>query len=215
MQGRAPKTYPPFEEKLNIITHGLGLSLSIIGLILLVWRANRFGGTLELISFSIFGASMVLLYAASTLYHSSRKPKWRYRLNILDHASIYVLIAGTYTPLALITLRGTTGWIIFGVIWALAFAGVVFKLFFIGRYRKASTAMYVLMGWIVIFAIKPLVENLSFNGLIWIAAGGLSYTIGAIFFILEKIKLNHAIFHVFVLFGTFCHFYSIYFYILK
>ena len=215
MQGRAPKSYSPFEEKLNIITHGFGLLLSIIGLVLLVLRANRFGGKMELISFSIFGASMVLLYAASTLYHSSRKPNWRFRLNILDHASIYFLISGTYTPLALITLRGTIGWIIFGVIWGLAFAGVVFKLFFIGRYRKASTAMYVLMGWIVIFAIKPLVENLSVSGLLWIAAGGLSYTIGAIFFSLDKIKLNHAIFHVFVLLGTFCHFYSIYFYILE
>lgn len=211
---KEPKTYPPFEEKLNVISHAFGLGLSIIGLILLVWRASKLGETVHLVSFSIFGASMILLYAASTFYHSSKRPVWRYKLNILDHASIYVLIAGTYTPFALVTLQGTTGWIIFGTIWGMAAAGAILKLFFTGKYQTLSTIMYVVMGWIIVFAVKPLVDNLSLEGLLWLMAGGISYTIGAILFSLDRIKYNHAIFHLFVLLGTFCHFISIYFYVL-
>ncbi|MDT0676664.1 PAQR family membrane homeostasis protein TrhA [Autumnicola musiva] len=207
-------SYPPFEEKLNIISHGLGFAMSILGLVLLILRANDYGETVHLVSILIFGASMVLLYAASTFYHSARGKKLRYRLNILDHSSIYILIAGTYTPFALVTLNGTAGWIIFGVVWGMAFLGVILKLFFTGRYQTFSTIMYVLMGWVIVFAVKPLVENLSVNGLIWLFAGGISYTIGAVLFSLNRLKFNHAIFHIFVLFGTFCHFLSIYYYVL-
>lgn len=209
------KAYPPLEEKLNVISHAFGLGLSILGLILLVWRAGKLGETVHLVSFSIFGASMILLYAASTFYHNAKNPEWRYKLNILDHASIYILIAGTYTPFSLVTLQGTTGWIIFGTIWGMAVAGAVMKLFFTGKYRTLSTIMYVVMGWIIVFAVKPLVDNLSIEGLLWLTAGGISYTIGAIFFSIDRIKFNHAIFHVFVLLGTFCHFISIYFYVLS
>lgn len=211
---RQPKMYPPFEEKLNIISHGLGFVLSILALILLITRASKVGETLALVSFTVFGATMILLYAASTLYHSAKTPRWRYKLNIVDHACIYLLIAGTYTPLALVTLEGITGWIIFGVIWGMALAGAIFKLFFIGRFRTFSTAMYVLMGWVILFAIKPLVANLSTEGLLWLLAGGISYSIGAVLFSLDRVKFNHAIFHIFVLLGTFCHFYSIYFHVL-
>ena len=209
-----PNKYPPFEEKLNIISHAFGFGLSILGLILLIVRAKDYGETVHLVSFLIFGASMVLLYAASTLYHSAKKRRLRIKLNVLDHSSIYILIAGTYTPFALVTLNGTAGWIIFGVVWGLALVGIILKLFFTGKYRTLSTIMYVVMGWIIVFAVKPLIENLSFNGLMWLVAGGVSYTIGAVLFSLDRIKFNHAIFHMFVLFGTFCHFISIYYYVL-
>lgn len=210
----SPGYYPPYEEKLNIITHGFGFGLSILGLVLLIIKAARLGSSLLLVSFTIFGASMVLLYAASTFYHSATNPKLRYRLNILDHASIYLLIAGTYTPFALVTLSGWVGWTIFGVVWAMALTGIILKLFYTGRYNLLSTIMYVVMGWIIVFAVKPLISNLDTAGLLWLVAGGLSYTVGAGFFLLDKIKYNHAIFHLFVLLGSFCHFISIYFYVL-
>lgn len=206
--------YPPLEEKLNIISHGIGLLLSLIALVLLIVKASIYGEIRHLISFSIFGASLVLLYAASTFYHSARSVVLRYRLNILDHASIYVLIAGTYTPFTVVTLEGFIGWILFGIIWVMAIAGVILKLFFTGRYQKLSTIMYVVMGWIVVFALKPLIENLSLNGLLWLLTGGISYTLGAILFSLDRIKFNHAIFHLFVLFGSFSHFISIYYHVL-
>lgn len=209
-----PHPYPPEEEKLNVISHGFGFVLSILGLILLILRANELGEIVHLVSFSIFGASMILLYAASTFYHSAKDTRVRYRLNILDHASIYVLIAGTYTPFALVTISGFTGWLMFGVIWGMALAGMILKLFYTGRYQTISTIMYVVMGWIVVFAIKPLIDNLSFYGLIWLFTGGISYTLGAVLFSLDKLKFNHAIFHMLVLFGTFCHFLSIYYYVL-
>lgn len=210
----SPGYYPPFEEKLNVITHSIGFGLSILGFILLILRGSELGDSRLLISYCIFGASMILLYAASTLYHSAKNPVIRYRLNILDHASIYVLIAGTYTPFALVTLQGVVGWIIFGLVWLMALVGVILKLFFTGRYNILSTIMYVVMGWIIVFAVKPLFHNLEIEGLLWLFAGGISYTIGAVIFTLDKLKLNHAIFHLFVLFGSFCHFLSIYFYVL-
>ena len=135
-------------------------------------------------------------------------------MNILDHATIYVLIAGTYTPFTIVTLNGTIGWVIFGISWGLALTGVILKLFFTGKYNLLSTIMYVLMGWVIVFAIKPLVNNLPSEGLIWLFAGGFSYTIGAILYSIKKIKFNHAIFHIFVLIGSFCHFMSVYFYVL-
>ncbi len=208
------KYYPPIEEKINIISHGLGFVLSIMALGFLVVRASNHGDVWHIVSFSIFGASLIVLYAVSTIYHSTKKPELRCRLRILDHASIYILIAGTYTPFALVTLQGTTGWVIFGVSWGLALCGIILKLFFTGRYRLLSTSMYVFMGWIIVFAIKPLIANLSSDGLFWLVAGGLAYTLGAILYSIKKIKFNHAIFHIFVLMGSICHFVSVYFYIL-
>jgi len=207
--------YPTTEEKINILTHGLGLLLSIAALVLLVIHASKHGTARHIVSFTIFGASLILLYSASTLYHYSQKPDIRRKLNILDHASIYVLIAGTYTPFTLITLRGWLGWTIFGITWGIAIIGVFFKLFYTGRFDKISTIAYVAMGWIIIFAVKPLIENLPLNGLYWLLAGGIFYTIGAVLYSIKKIKFNHAIFHVFVLLGSFSHFMAIYFYVLK
>ncbi|CAL65719.1 PAQR family membrane homeostasis protein TrhA [Christiangramia forsetii] len=211
---KKPKYYPPKEEKLNILSHGIGFILSIVALVMLILKALEIGEHIHLISFIIFGASMVLVYAASTFYHSAKTHRLRMKLNILDHAAIYILIAGTYTPFALITLNGTTGWIILWVVWLMALVGVILKLFYAGRYQLLSTIMYVAMGWLIIFALNPLIENLSTPGLQWLFAGGISYTIGAVFFMLNKISFNHAIFHIFVLLGTFAHFVSIYFYIL-
>jgi len=206
--------YDSTEEKINIITHGLGFLLSIAALVVLIVHASYEGTARHIVSFTIFGASLILLYAASTLYHYSQKPKLRHKLNILDHASIYILIAGTYTPFTLVTLKGWIGWTIFGITWGIAIIGVVFKLFYTGRFDKISTIAYVAMGWVIIFAIKPLVGSLPLEGLYWLLAGGISYTTGAILYSIKKIKYNHAIFHVFVLLGSFSHFMAVYFYVL-
>jgi len=203
------------EEKLNIISHTIGLVLSIIALVLLISRAKSYNDILHITSAGIFGVSLILLYAASTLYHNANNPKLRFKLKIFDHSAIYVLIAGTYTPFTLITLNGNTGWLIFIISWGMALIGIILKLFFTGKYNLISTLMYVFMGWMIVFAIKPLIANLPAYGLYWLVAGGVSYTLGAIIYSLKKVKFNHAIFHVFVLVGSFCHFYSVYFYVLS
>jgi len=208
------KYYSPIEEKINIISHAIGFILSIVALVLLVRHATLHGDVWHIVSFSIFGASLIILYAASTFYHSAKKSEIRNRLKIIDHASIYVLIAGTYTPFTLVTLNGTIGWVIFATSWGLALTGIILKLFFTGKYNLISTIMYVLMGWVIIFAIKPLINNLPLEGLLWLFAGGISYTIGAALYSIKKIKLNHAVFHMFVLIGSFCHFMSVFFYVL-
>ena len=208
------KYYSPIEEKINIISHAIGFILSIVALVLLVRHAYLHGNVWQIVSFSIFGASLIILYAASTFYHSAKKSELRNRLKIMDHASIYVLIAGTYTPFTLVTLKGTIGWVLFGISWGLAVTGIILKLFVTGKYDLISTIMYVLMGWVIVFAIKPLINNLPLEGLLWLFAGGISYTIGAIIYSIKKIKFNHAIFHMFVLFGSFCHFISVFFYVL-
>ena len=208
------KTYSPLEEKFNIISHASGFVLSIAASALLVAHATLHGDVWHIVSFSIFGASLMILYAASTFYHLAKKPALRTRLNIIDHASIYVLIAGTYTPFTIVTLSGITGWLIFGISWGLALTGIILKLFFTGKYDIISTIMYVLMGWVIVFAIKPLIHNLALDGFLWLLAGGISYTIGAILYSIKKIKFNHAIFHIFVLNGSFCHFMAVFFYVL-
>ena len=198
----------------NIISHAVGLLLSIVGLLLMLLRAGDTGDVLRIISAAIFGAGLIALYLASTLYHSARDPKARSRLRVNDHATIYILIAGTYTPIALVTLNGWIGWTLFGITWSMALTGVILKLFFTGRYGLLSTLMYVFMGWLIIFAIKPLMSNMSSAGLAWLVAGGLAYTTGAILYSIEKIHFNHAIFHLFVLLGSFCHFVAVYSYVL-
>lgn len=208
------KYYSPIEEKINITTHAIGFILSIVAFVLLVTHANLHGDVWHIVSFSIFGASLIILYAASTFYHSAKKSELRNRLKIFDHASIYILIAGTYTPFTLVTLNGTIGWVIFGTSWGLALTGIILKFFFTGKYKLISTIMYVLMGWVIVFAIKPLINNLPLEGLLWLLAGGIFYTIGAILYSIKKIKLNHAIFHMFVLSGSFCQFMSVFFYVL-
>ncbi len=208
------KHYSPIEERINIGSHAIGFILSIVALVLLVRYASIYGNAWHIVSFSIFGVSLMVLYAASTVYHSAKNPQFRRKMRIVDHASIYILIAGTYTPFTLVTLHGVTGWVVFGVTWGMAVTGIILKLFYTGKYDSISTLMYVFMGWIIVFAIKPLINNLSSDGLFWLVAGGMAYTTGAILYSIKKIKFNHAIFHVFVLIGSVCHFVSVYFYVL-
>lgn len=203
--------YSPLEEKLNVWTHGFGFVMSVVGLIFLSFRESA--TPLSKISLIIFGISMCILYAASTIYHNTVNPIKRVRFKIFDHAAIYVLIAGTYTPLVLAVLPKEIGWLLFGVVWGIALLGIILKLFFAGRFDIVSTILYVGMGWIIVFAYKPLIENFDSMGVQWLFAGGILYTIGAILYSISKIPLNHAIFHVFVLGGTFCHFFAIYFYV--
>ncbi|MEL4456681.1 PAQR family membrane homeostasis protein TrhA [Lutimonas vermicola] len=206
--------YDSKEETINIITHGIGFILSIAALVILVVAASKYGNARHIISFAIFGASLIVLYAASTLYHYAKNPELRHKLNILDHSAIYVLIAGTYTPFSLVVLKGWVGWTIFAISWGLALTGIIFKVFYFGKYDKISTLTYVLMGWVIILAIKPLIDNFSTNGLIWLFAGGMAYSIGAVLYSIKSIRFNHAIFHVFVLLGSFCHFMAVFLYVL-
>lgn len=201
------------EEIANTITHGIGVGLSIAGLVLLVVRAALYGSVWEVVSFSIYGSSLILLYLASTLYHGFRSPRLKAILRIFDHAAIYLLIAGTYTPFLLVTLRGPWGWSLFGTIWGLAFLGITFKLVFGPKYEILSTVFYLLMGWVVIIAIKPLIAALPFAGLAWLVAGGLAYSVGVIFYAWEKLPYNHAIWHGFVLAGSFFHFFAVLFHV--
>ena len=208
------KHYSPLEETANIVSHAVGLILSVAALVFLLVRASLYGNAWHVVGAGIFGVSLISLYAASTCYHSAKNPKLRSRLRIVDHATIFVLIAGTYTPFTLVTLKGSTGWIIFGASWGMALTGITLKLFFTGKYDVISTVIYVFMGWIIVFAITPLINNLSSSGLFWLIAGGVAYTTGAILYSIKKIKFNHAIFHMFVLLGSLCHFISVYFYVL-
>jgi hemolysin III len=206
--------YPPAEERLNILSHATGLALSVIGTVLLVVRAAQLGTTLHIVSFAIFGASLILLYLSSTVYHSTSSPSRRAKLRTVDHAAIYILIAGSYTPFALVILPGKIGWTLFGVSWGMAATGIVLKLFYTGRFNHLSTLMYVFMGWLIIFAIKPLIAAFAGPGLFWLFAGGISYTVGAISYSFKKLPFGHTIFHFFVLGGSACHFIAVYFYIL-
>lgn len=208
------RTYPYWEEFVNVLSHGIGFLLSVAALTLMVVFASLDGNAWHIVGVSIFGASLVVLYLASTLFHWSVRPKIRKYLNVFDHSAIYVLIAGTYTPFLLVTLNGPWGWSLFGVIWGLAIAGVVFKMFFTGKYDKLSLIIYVLMGWLILIAIVPLIQNLSTMGLIWLLIGGISYSIGAVFYLLNKMPFNHAIFHFWVLGGSICHFFAVFWYVI-
>lgn len=202
--------YSKKEEKLNVLTHAFGLIMSIVGLPFLLLKSLQYNGFWKPFSIVIFGVSLIVLYAASTFYHASKDSKLRRKLNIFDHAAIYFLIAGTYSPFTIIILDGSLGWLIFSCTWVFAFVGIVLKFFFTGRYDKLSTAMYILMGWQIILVIKPLMNAFSINGLQFLFAGGVFYTVGALLYSSKKITYNHAIFHVFVLLGSTSHFICIY-----
>jgi len=206
--------YHSTEERLNVASHGLGLILSIAALILLLFRAVTEGNAWHVFSFAVYGVSLVVLYSASTLYHYVQEPGLRYKLNIFDHAAIYVLIAGSYTPFTLNVLKGDLGWALFATVWTIAGVGIAFKLFFTGRFGKLSTIAYVAMGWIALVAIGPFIKAFEPQGLIWVFAGGFAYTAGAGMFSLKMIRFNHAIFHVLVLAGSICHFVAIFFFVI-
>lgn len=202
------------EEVANSITHGVGLALSVIGLGVLIVLACLYGSALHIASCSVYGVTLVVLYTASTLYHSFRSPRIKHIFKIIDHCAIYLLIAGTYTPFTLVMLRGGWGWSLFGIIWMLTFVGIVFKLFFVNKFQIISTIIYVLMGWLAIVAIKPMLQMIPTGCILWLVTGGLFYTIGVLFFAWHKIPYNHAIWHVFVVAGSVCHFFAVMLYVL-
>jgi len=197
------------EEATNAVLHGVGAGLAIAALVVLVVLGNIFGDAWHIVSFSIYGSTLVILYLASTLYHSFPKGKTKSILKMADHCGVYLLIAGTYTPLTLIALRGVLGWTIFGAIWGIALAGIVFKLYFINRFSFLSTLLYIAMGWLIVIAINPLSVAMNPAALQFLLIGGILYTVGTIFYGLKGIKFNHAIWHLFVLAGSTCHFFTV------
>ena len=207
------RTYTEREELANSVTHGLGVLLSVVGLAVLVVFAALNGNGWHVVSTAIFGVTLVLLYTTSTLYHSLRGDRLKQRLQKFDHAAIFLLIAGSYTPFVLVTLRGPWGWSLFGIIWGLAIAGVTIKFWLAGRYRLVSTVIYVAMGWLVLVAIKPLAAALPAGGLKLLIAGGLCYTGGAAFYLWKRLPYHHAIWHLFVLAGSACHWAAVFFHV--
>ncbi|MBT2575374.1 hemolysin III family protein [Bacillus sp. ISL-51] len=203
------------EEIANAVTHGIGVLLSIPALVFLIIFAVNYGSATDIVSFSIFGASMLLLYLSSTLLHSIQHKKTKDILEIIDHSAIYVLIAGTYTPFLLGPLKGTLGSTLLIIVWSLAIGGIVFKIFFVKRFIIFSTLVYLLMGWLIIVAIKPLYASLSGPGFSLLLLGGLLYSAGTIFYIWRKIPFHHAIWHSFVLGGSASIFFCILFYCVK
>lgn len=207
--------YTKGEEIANSITHGIGAILSLVALVILIIFSSINGTFLQTISVTIYGISLFLLYLASTLYHSIQHKKTKQILEIIDHSSIYLLIAGTYTPFTLVTLNGKIGWSIFIIVWILALIGIILKPFFVKKFRIISTLLYIGMGWMIIFAIKPLISSLPLGGIIWLVMGGLLYTVGAIFYIWRKLPYSHMIWHLFVLGGSISHFIAVFFYVLN
>lgn len=205
---------PLVEEIANAITHGIGAAFSIAGLTLLVVWAALWGDTWRVVAVSIYGGTLVFLYLASTLYHAIQHLATKRVFHILDHVGIAFLIAGTYTPILLIQMRHFYGWLFFGIIWALALTGASVKAFFTGRFVRLSTATYVTMGWLALLLIKPMLTTMGTSGLVWMLAGGLSYSLGVIPFLWERIPFNHAIWHLFVIGGSACHFVAIFRYVL-
>jgi hemolysin III len=202
------------EEIANAISHGIGALLSIAALVLLIVYSVKYGDVWHVVSFSIFGSTLVLLYTFSTLLHSIQHRIVKNVFEILDHAAIYLLIAGTYTPFLLVTIRGALGWTIFGIVWGFALVGIILKIFFVKRFIILSTLCYLLMGWLIVIAIKPLYLNLPFNGIVWLVVGGLLYTFGTIFYVWRRVPYHHAIWHTFVLAGSTAHFIAVLFYVL-
>ena len=193
------------EELANVVTHGVGMMAALAAAAGLIVFASLRGNAWEIVGVSVFASSLVALYTASTLYHAARDPVVKARLKVLDHAAIYLLIAGTYTPFMIGELRGGWGWSLFGVIWGLAVIGIALKLVFIGRFKLLSTGVYVGMGWLVLVAIVPLIQNLDPVTLIWLVAGGVAYTAGTPFYHNSRVRYAHAIWHIFVIAGSVCH----------
>jgi len=202
------------EEIANSITHGVGAVFSIVGLTLLVVFASLGADPWRIVAVSIFGATLLILYLASTLYHAFPQPAVKRVMRVLDHSAIYLLIAGTYTPFLLVNLRGPWGWSLFGVLWGIAVAGCLFKAFCIGRWDKVTTLLYVAMGWAIVVAIKPTMQNVPMGALILMLIGGLAYTSGVVFYLWQRLPYNHAIWHVFVLGGSITHYFAIFCFVL-
>lgn len=206
--------YSVGEEIANSVTHGIGIVLSIAGLAVLTAFASVFGTVWHIVSCSIYGATQILLYTASTLYHSIPLPRAKAVLRVLDHAAIFLLIAGTYTPFVLVNLGGALGWTIFGVVWGLAITGIAMQTLLIRHKAILTTLPYIAMGWLAVAAIKPMVESISPGGLVLLIAGGLCYTLGCLFYVWHRLPYHHAIWHVFVMAGSAFHFFAVFFYVI-
>ncbi|KEZ78967.1 PAQR family membrane homeostasis protein TrhA [Salinisphaera hydrothermalis] len=201
------------EEIANAVTSGIGTALSIAGLVVMVVYAALDGSAWHVVGVSIFGASLIFSHLASTLYHAISPPRAKHVFRVIDHLAIYVLIAGTYTPFTLVNLRGAWGWSLLVLIWLLGLAGVLIKTTALRRIRYLSTAFYVAMGWTVVLVIRPLLESVAPGGIWLLLAGGLSYTAGVAFFAWDRLPYNHAIWHLFVIGGSACHFFAVLFYV--
>lgn len=208
------RPYTRKEEFANAITHGVGLALAIAALSVLATFSAQGGDVWRVVSLSVYGASLVLLYTTSTLYHAFPWPGLKRLLNRLDHAAIFVLIAGSYTPFALVTMRGAWGWTIFGLVWGITLVGVYLEVFHFKRFPKTELALYLAMGWIIVVAVKPMFAAMPVGGMFWLGAGGLCYTGGVVFYVWHSLPYHHAIWHLFVLAGSLLHFFGIYHYVL-
>lgn len=201
------------EEQLNAWSHGIGVVLGILGLVLLIINVNK-DRPFDLFSVIVYGLSIIILFTASTLYHSVVDEKKKHYFRIVDHISIYLLIAGSYTPVLLILLTDSFGWTLFWIVWGIALFGVILKLFFTGKFEAFSTSLYLVMGWLIVFDFTNLSDAIGPNGLFWLFAGGLFYTVGIVFYAIQKIPFNHVIWHVFVLAGAISHFLMVYYYVI-
>ncbi|SMF56314.1 PAQR family membrane homeostasis protein TrhA [Pseudobacteriovorax antillogorgiicola] len=205
--------YSEKEELMNALSHGIGLLMSIAGLILLINKGMYQSNVEYTVSLIVFGVSLIMVYGTSTAYHWVKNPKLKQMCKVFDHVAIYFLIAGTYTPFTLITLGDTWGWWMFGIIWTLALIGTIFKLFFTGRFNLVSTLLYVAMGWLALIVTRPLIQSLDWDGFLLLAAGGAVYTLGTLFYLAERLPYNHAVWHIFVIGGSVLHFLSIFLYV--
>ena len=201
------------EEIFNSITHGIGFTFGLVGLVLLVDMAIRTGDRVRIVGFSIYGVTLILLYLMSTLYHGARSARAKHILRICDHASIYLLIAGSYTPFCLVVLPSFWGTLMMAILWPLAVLGIIFKIFYVGKYDFLSTLFYIGMGCLTLIAVDPLLACLSWYGFLWFVIGGALYILGTIFYAIDKIPFNHVIWHLFVLSGSACHFLAIFLYV--
>jgi len=211
---RARERYTTGEELANTLIHGIGAALSVAALVVLVTFSALAGDPWRVVSFSIYGSCLVALYLASTFYHAFRSPRLKRIFRVFDHVAIFLLIAGTYTPIALVSLGGSWGWTLFGLIWGLAVFGILLEVFFMDRVRWLTMMTYLGMGWLVVIAVKPVVEALELGALLWLGAGGLFYTGGVVFYLWKKLPYNHAIWHLLVLGGSVCHFFAFLLYVL-
>lgn len=202
------------EEIANSITHGIGAALSVAALSVLITLAALYGDAWRIVSFSIYGATLIMLYLASTLYHGFTHPRVKKIFQLLDHSAIFLLIAGTYTPFTLVTLRGAWGWTLFSLIWGIAIAGIILTFLFMDRFKILFVLLYLGMGWLVVIAAKPLAQLVPTGGIIWMGIGGACYTLGVIFYLWKRLPYNHTIWHLFVLGGSVCHFFGILFFVL-
>jgi len=202
------------EEIANAVTHGLGLALSVAGFAVLLIIALLRGDKWQIAGCAIYGITLVFLYLASTLYHSVKSPRAKQLLKLLDHCAIYFMIAGTYTPFTLVNLRGVWGWTLLSLIWSLCVGGVIFKFWSVNKLQPISTVLYIVMGWLCLIAIKPLIQFIPAGGLAWLLAGGFLYSGGVVFFGWHRVRYNHAIWHLFVLAGSICHYFAVVFYVL-